>query len=769
MKSFPNTLNRGGKTIQNGVVNSQRMEAYTNALNFGNSGNRSQDSTIKYSIDRDKTAQTVSNISSSAVLNNRSQSSINVPVKEFFKFRSDANETVNEQVVEDAFKMGVGIIGQANTYQNPFTKALRIDAGMVVEAEDGKTKRAGKAHAHVPVVQSLFNKYHFVQVVGMGDNVPLLNNSEKYFNDNHLKKVESIESQSLETTDDNWVKSEGGKNFTQVIPTIKKRINNDTSDCSIKKLVELSKDTFNRENPESLGRCTYSYADFMYCYDLGTCTNNHLITLRKFDHPVGDDIFGTSIYKGFNGENGSKESWVENNIGEDTARLVTWFGTDDNKLENILKYSYSASWKQLKSKIEQNPSEAENDNGFLTSLANTTPAYLNMQANGKTRQANMLGWLGNKFNVDFLKAEGQYSNKLEFQGKMYDSNKVYEPQNTIRDTHIYEGELKFNQSITLVFRYKLRAYRDINPKAAFLDLLGNILEMTYRHGTFWGGTRQIIGPIQDQTTWNMSNAIIDGGASTISNMFSSLVQGIGGGEYQSAFGTMMSQFMDGVQDFVKNGKDFVQHKVNALAGTKENASTGEKVTALFKNFSTALGGQFKNYMGRPAMYAWQSLLSGNDVGLWHLTIGNPRNPIATIGNLLMDSAEIEHSGILGVDDFPTELKVTIRLKPGRSRDIGDIERMYTKGQSSIWMDLSSQIDVADFLSSINNDTQIGDYNVLYSSSNQNTETNAKEQIMQQQNGAQKITQQAISDLYPNIKLLQGKRKKHTPQSGQLYS
>ena len=97
----------------------------------------------------------------------------------------------------------------------------------------------------------------------------------------------------------------------------------------------------------------------------------------------------------------------------------------------------------------------------------------------------------------------------------------------------------------------------------------------------------------------------------------------------------------------------------------------------------AAKGALKNALGRPAFYAMNSLLSGDNVGLWHLTIGNPKNPIAVMGNLILENAEIIHSGPLGIDDFPTEIKVVCTLKHARSRDATEIGKMYTKGVGSI--------------------------------------------------------------------------------------
>ena len=108
-----------------------------------------------------------------------------------------------------------------------------------------------------------------------------------------------------------------------------------------------------------------------------------------------------------------------------------------------------------------------------------------------------------------------------------------------------------------------------------------------------------------------------------------------------------------------------------------------------KGFGSAIKGSIMNKLGRPAVYAFDSLLQGDAVGLWHLTIGNPLNPIASMGNLIIDNCEISHSGPLGIDDFPTELKVVITLKHATPRDSVDIQRMYTKGRSAIYSKISN--------------------------------------------------------------------------------
>ena len=76
-----------------------------------------------------------------------------------------------------------------------------------------------------------------------------------------------------------------------------------------------------------------------------------------------------------------------------------------------------------------------------------------------------------------------------------------------------------------------------------------------------------------------------------------------------------------------------------------------------------------NELGRPVKAATNSLLSPAPVGLWHVTIGNPKAPIMSIGNMVITDCAIEHYGPLGIDDFPTGLKVSVTLSRGKPRDL----------------------------------------------------------------------------------------------------
>ena len=99
-----------------------------------------------------------------------------------------------------------------------------------------------------------------------------------------------------------------------------------------------------------------------------------------------------------------------------------------------------------------------------------------------------------------------------------------------------------------------------------------------------------------------------------------------------------------------------------------------------------LGGSLMKMFNSPqGAQAVNALLTGDPVGQWHVTLGNPLNPIAVIGNLVCTNTAVNFEGAMGVQDFPEKMVVSISLKPGRPRDKADIESMFNSGRGRFYL------------------------------------------------------------------------------------
>lgn len=640
MFSFPSTLNRGGSRInipQNtnslkDVLNNSLKSAFNSSLSKATSGRGYDTEGINYDVDPDRNTQLDN-------LDFTNEGSI--------KYSSNllANNSERQASVFTPTKLNEAFFSVMNNYRAQVSN-VRIETGNDAEVKGSNGKYFKTYNYKGTLTPSLFNPYHALFRGTVAENVPLLDG---------VTSIGNIDENEYYNLDN----------------------------CSINELVRLSS-----KKDSILGQARYKYADFMYCKDLGKISNNHMITLRKFATPVADNIFKAV------GNRKDKDAQTG-----DIGRMITWFDTDDNKLSDILSYEYEATWKQLNSKIQQLDSQEEDpERGLVGKFINNMSAGYNAQVgNGTTKTGGILGDMLGRFKL--FDSQGTYANNDVALGRNYDNNKVYEPKDTIQDTHIYEGKLVFKHEFNLTFSYKLRAYDNINPKAAFLDLIGNILAVTYRKGTFWGGRKEILGAKPNQAGWAKYNNIMKGISSATGDFWTNIFH-LDGATCDNLLGSF-SQFIssigqvtgigDAVQKIIDTGKDLVNgnQTVGEVGGKLTNTVQKGAKFVKDRNLGRAAMGLMMNKLGRPALYAFDSLLSGANVGLWHVTIGNPKNPIAVFGNLIMTGCKITHSGPLGMDDFPTDLKVSVSLKHAMSRDAVDIQKMYTKGQNSIYLSLCS--------------------------------------------------------------------------------
>lgn len=697
MKSFPSTLLKSGQSVD--VYSSSKSIKEAMIAAFNNAMNASQESKPIFdakSLGLDYISGLNSTTKKELIDNIAAPITGGATVK---NNRSTIGRTNKFITIENPLKFSSDVLNSINKYRFMFKKAVRTNTIRYTVVDDSKdTTSGGNNTQHIDYINeastpALFNPWYSVSTKGFSASVPLVVLSDDESKDETIYRIQDIRdtgkpkdnANSSTQADTNSEKPKTVETWTEMKVNLAPQSKNiDLSDCSIDTLVKLSEKRATslvgqKEAISELGVAKYRYIDFMFCRDLGKIPNNHLLTLRKFTRPVGDNI-NTRLPK--------SDTPYNFNQSMDVGRLVTWFGNGDNKLEDIIKYNYAATFKQLDSKIQQVDSqEDEESTGIIGKMVNTiNPRYNQAMSQGRTGAHNFISQLGGRYlstsYANFGRG-GQYERHEIF--TPYDHNKVYEPKNTIQSTHVYEGKLTFSQEFTIKFSYKLRAYDNINPRAAFLDLIGNILAVTYRSGTFWGGSRMFRGAPPNKVGTAKVNAFLDRTFDTLGGIGNNLLSGnldIGG-----TLGSIWGAVKQIASDAFNTAKSL------ALGNTStKGKSPLQVIGAIVKHTGLWSGvqGMIKNGLGRPAVYALDSLLTGDNVGLWHLTIGNPRNPIMSIGNLIIDKSEITQSGPLGLDDFPTDLMVSVSLKHGRPRDSAEIQKMYTKGSGPIYTPLGAK-------------------------------------------------------------------------------
>lgn len=329
-------------------------------------------------------------------------------------------------------------------------------------------------------------------------------------------------------------------------------------------------------------------------------------------------------------------------VGEpDISRMITYFDQNTNKLEDILSFSYGLRWKELTAEFEQ--AAMQGDQSGFTNAMKKMMTFLEPR-NESSGGAGTLA-------QNALKGE----NKLNYDPK-FDQNRVYGPVDSLTTTNIRDVGLEFSKEFEIQFDYELRSIGSRTPEFAFKDVLANVLACTYNNAKFWPGARYWVG------------------------------------EHPSNF-YQHFKFMnpDSVDEFLFGSRNNLVRGLNLF---KEGGlGTIKDIIKNLAQNSMAVGlGKLLDKVGRPSIPMMNSLLSGDATGYWHLTIGNPLNPIMVCGNLICTNVDVTFpTDELSYGDFPTKLQVKVKLKPGIPKDRAGIERMFNRGKSRIYYQPSEVI------------------------------------------------------------------------------
>lgn len=437
-------------------------------------------------------------------------------------------------------------------------------------------------------------------------------------------------------------------------------------------IVEWSLSNASEGNP--FGPTPYSLTDFIYCKYYSEIPNNYLITLRRYPVPMLDNL-----------------KTPEGTVIPPIAQAVTWMGEESgNRLSEILKFTCGLNWKEVEAKVQE---ISGNEKGYESSPFASVP--------GGDILRGVQGFLNPREYSGQAQAETDAARNLYGSEGPY-ANKVYGPVNVVNKTMARDQGLHFDHEITLNFHYSLQSFGGINPKMAMLDLMSNMLTLTYNNAKFWGGAIRYFPQHPNVPFFGDQKAFYSG---DVGGYINSVM-----GEFGKLGNTFMDTFSKLMQD--------------PLSALKELAMGGGKF----------MMGKIAQ-KDRPQVIAMNSLLTGAPMGEWHLVIGNPMNPIAMIGNLICVDLDVELGDMLGADDFPTEIKFVVKLKHGKPRDKGDIESMFNLGNGRLYYGLkddevfsstrNSNIDTSGRKGEAANNTQQGSKSFQQQTNDQINQSNPK--------------------------------------------
>lgn len=430
----------------------------------------------------------------------------------------------------------------------------------------------------------------------------------------------------------------------------------------------------------------YNVKDFIFCKHYGIIPNNRMLTLRRFPYPTLDSLRtlpNESIeFTLKDSKVSTKKETVElldrvrdANASENSTlpvcQAVTYFGEGTgNNLSTILsistglKFEYETQEK-LKDQKTGDPGlmnspfgdliksfiQSGNSNLDVESLDNLFGTLTAPELNEKRLKRFLLdaattedGPLSKKFFVNVNTVNQMMVRKLGFSGG--------------------------TDSFTINFEYNLTSVGTINTKLLFLDLMTNLLSLGADYGQFLSPELRL-----QQTNVGIG---FPGGAAGYAK---AIVDPLGYVKDRVS-GMLSSDNINRIRTAEKKVSEEIEKAMEEAKAYANNSEKNEipKDGHFFRALSIMISEQFMK-----KIYFQPIMLSGYPTGDWHLVVGNPLNPIAMVGNLVCTNVKITLNDDLGPDDFPTEIKASFTLSPGRQRHRGDWESMFNRGNGRLYL------------------------------------------------------------------------------------
>lgn len=428
----------------------------------------------------------------------------------------------------------------------------------------------------------------------------------------------------------------------------------------------------------------YSWSDFLFCKFYGVASNNRMITLRKYPVAVSD-----TARPGRQKDNTSRFIPI--------AQAVTWFGEGTgNDINSIWQNKWSMPW--AKKSIDQKDVDGNEIVNFGASLKkifadnNATkinPLFSSVLDIALTAsdmdltqsQSGQQAQLQSNFEK-IATSSGKASieqKRQDFIKTLYSDsgayfNQILGPVNVKNQFLMRTRGLTpdFDEEIQLTFEFRTDSYFGLDQRRVALDILANMLQLTYSDGD-WLEVLNVyykkVGLALSKTEQALIQNSMQGSKFNPDALFNALA---------SITKARVNSALDFALQAGGEAADASVNALGALVGLNDIKSISDKgalKTAMNIAITRALGETF------PAFVQRRSAVGNQPTGNWHITVGNPMNPIMQMGDIVVTGATCTFNDELGPNDFPTEMKFVVSAKRTKPKDGADIRRAFDIGRT----------------------------------------------------------------------------------------
>ncbi len=395
--------------------------------------------------------------------------------------------------------------------------------------------------------------------------------------------------------------------------------------------------------------------DFAYLRYLGVYPNNRLIVCRKFLNGVDNDLSKINVAP--------------------VSTLLTWRVPG----EEFFKISFGEEW----TSVDETFTDIFNDIGKefrLDKIGINLGEVLGGGAAGvplpgftETWQRRLLGPKGlgiiDEKGADIIPSGNPNLIKQAKRRKVIPDGQ-------------YSSGLSCEISVAVKIEYEQKFIGGVDPTKAFYDILANISQFGTQDGVFFlNGAGNSAKKFS-----NFINKLRDNPRAAISELIDIVIK-----QLKSVVNDIKKTFSGGGEDKSDDGLE------NAGGTDGKTAENNSLIQKAIDGILSVLSGVVKKYEIR--ILGVVNMLVGNPSGPWHVTIGNPKRPMFSSGDMICDKVNVTLGETLAFNDLPSRITVDFTLTNARPLGLSEIMSRFMQGQGrtyiggpSSWSESTSSAD-----------------------------------------------------------------------------
>ena len=415
------------------------------------------------------------------------------------------------------------------------------------------------------------------------------------------------------------------------------------------------------------------YADFAYLKNIGVYPNNRLFIARRFQSPVTDDLLTVGL-------SDSKRD-VQTYSPSPIATLISW--VPDNT--NFISVEYGEEWQSAEASFKN----VLNDIGRDVLMGDNKGGMLGNTLAGAMNVIPLAGFTeGLQYEV--MKSLGITdidASKLP----LGNPNLIREAKRrkTLDKEEAGSG-LSCKFKIDMSVEYEQKFINGIDPTIVYYDIIANALSFGTSEAQF-----QFSGKMAGRLNDFLSD-IGSGDASILKGAMIKFIAAIGSA-IQKVGNQLINIFRDSKsKDSPTTQKD--PKEVQAESDRQTNAATNKAFDFLRTVGLKTIQGLVSKYKIRIMGVA--NALTGSPSAPWHVTIGNPKRPIFSSGDMVVTSVKMTMGKLLAYNDLPSSIKLDFTLESSRNLGAQEIFSKFNSGRQRTYVRSNT------YLSFVDTDTEI---------------------------------------------------------------